>query len=488
MKEKQMTVAKSNNGTGSGLKKGFLNVMQKICAFQKTDAYIYCVAVLVFLSNVLSLDLIVFVPLLLLVCITNLFSDDLKTTLPVIMMITFGVSTGHSPAEGDGSYYLSAAVITVLAITVALVFGTAIYRTVKDKSYKNINFKRGIGWGVAGYTACLLLNGIFSGYYDVITFLLGLLFAVTFGPFYFFYASNIKKGDGKNAIDYISKICVVLSCTIIAELAVFYAINYRFGTMLDSAWKGKIYIGWGLSNNIGIMLAFLLPSFFHFVRKNQRGWVYYCLAALSFIAVYFTLCRDALLFGAAAFAVCSVFCCIKGVNRKFSLIATITLGAIAVVVITLAFCGVFPERMFAFILSTKFSDRGRFDIWKNALYVFYESPVFGGGFTAYSKKFNTSFFLGFSHNTVVQIVSSCGLFGFALFFFHRLQTIKLMFYKLNSERFFIVVQILTFILMGLFDIMFLSPYCMIIYVVQLAALENDSLDNPLFVATSFNFN
>ena len=89
---------------------------------------------------------------------------------------------------------------------------------------------------------------------------------------------------------------------------------------------------------------------------------------------------------------------------------------------------------------------------------------------------------------MVQIVSSCGLFGFALFFFHRLQTIKLMFYKLNSERFFIVVQILTFILMGLFDIMFLSPYCMIIYVVQLAALENDSLDNPLFVATSFNFN
>ena len=143
--------------------------------------------------------------------------------------------------------------------------------------------------------------------------------------------------------------------------------------------------------------------------------------------------------------------------------------------------------MFAFILSTKFSDRGRFDIWKNAFYVFYESPVFGGGFTAYSKKFNTSFFLGFSHNTVVQIISSCGLVGFALFLFHRLQTLKLMFYKLNSERFFVVVQILTFILMGLFDIMFLSPYCMLIYAAQLAALENDSLDNPLFMATSFNF-
>ena len=62
-----------------------------------------------------------------------------------------------------------------------------------------------------------------------------------------------------------------------------------------------------------------------------------------------------------------------------------------------------------------------------------------------------------------------------------------MFYKLNAERFFVVVQILTFILMGLFDIMFLSPYCMLIYAAQLAALENDSLDNPLFMATSFNF-
>ena len=122
------------------------------------------------------------------------------------------------------------------------------------------------------------------------------------------------------------------------------------------------------------MLAFLLPSYFHFVRKNQRGWIYYCLAALSFIAIYFTLCRDALLFGALAFAVCSVFCCIKGVNKKFSLIATITLGAIAAVIITLAFCGVFPESMFAFILSTKFSDRGRFDIWKTPFTYFTKAP------------------------------------------------------------------------------------------------------------------
>lgn len=464
-------------------KNKLLNAIKKVCDFQKTDTYVYCVAALVFLSNVFSLDAIVFVPLLILLCITNLFSDDLKRALPVVMTIAFGVSPGNSPAKGDVSYYLSAPVLIVLITMVAAVIATAVYRVVKDKLYKNVNWKRGIGVGVVAYAASLALNGVFGGYYDLYTLLLGLLFAAMLVPFYFFFACALKPEDDN--IGYICKVCVAACCLIVAELLVFYLTNYEFGELLDDGWKGKIHLGWGISNNIGIMISYMIPAFFYFVYKNQKGWLYYLFAALAFIAVYFTLSRDAMLFGAVAFGACSLACCLRGANKKFAIIATSVLGSAAVILIVLVFCGVFPDNMFSFILHAKFSDRGRFDIWRNSLYLFYENPVFGAGFTAYSQKYNSSFFLAFSHNTVVQIISSCGLLGFTCFLFHRLQTLKLMFYKLNSKRFFIVAQLICFILMGLFDIMFFAPYATIIYAVQLAALEKDSLKDSSFIATSF---
>lgn len=455
-------------------------IIKGICTFQSSNAYIYVLCAFAVLSNVFALDGFLFAPILVSLCITNLFSDDVLPALPVAFTIAFGISPEHSPARGDTSYYLSVPFLCVIAPLVFAVAATAFFRASIDKNYKKISFSRGLALGIVVYSAVLLLNGIFSPEHDVLDFACGALTVATLTPFYFFFAAALNDKDIN--YEYICKTMVASGVVALIELFAIYVKNFGSLTSLDSSWKNMLYSGWGISNTIGQYVAMMIPSCFYFAVKKEKILTSFFLAGALYAGTYFSLCRTGMLIGAFICAVCAVITCVCCKNKKKSIICTVIFGAILIAVYAVTFFGtIFPE-FFGFVRGTGVSDRGRFALWQKALEIFAERPLFGAGFNSYARQ-TGGFSVAFAHNTLIQMLASCGVIGFAAYCYHRAQTVKLCLHKPTPVRLLIITEIAAYLLMGLLDITCFTPYCNMVYAALLAFLEKESLTDLQYKST-----
>lgn len=458
-------------------------IIKAVCAFQATSVYIYVLCALAVLSNAFGLDAFIIAPMLILLCITNLFADNVIYASPVVFTVAFCISPQHSPAKGDLSYYLSVPFLCVTGPLVLAVFITAIIRAVKNKNFKNISFKRGLALGAVAYSAALLLNGTFSAGHDILDFSVGALTVFTIAGLYFFFVATI---DGENInYEYLCTAMVASGFVALLQLGVIYVKNVGSFTALDNEWKGLLYSGWGISNTIGQYVAMMIPPCFYFAIKKGRILTSFVLAAFLYAGTYFSLCRSGMLIGAAVCVVCVILTCIFVENKKRSIICTVIFGALLALVYFVSFFGKkFPD-FFDFLRNVGFSDRGRFEIWKNSVDLFLKNPVFGAGFNAYSRDYNCGFSLGFAHNTPIQILSSCGAVGVIAFVYFRVQTVKLCVYKITPVRALLIMEILSYIALGWLDITGFSPYFNMVFAVLIAAMEKESLTDENFCATLF---
>ena len=60
------------------------------------------------------------------------------------------------------------------------------------------------------------------------------------------------------------------------------------------------------------------------------------------------------------------------------------------------------------------------------------------------------------NNTIIQILSSCGIIGMIAYLYHRVQTIKLFFKNKNLEKTFIGLSILVLLLTSMLDCHFFN--------------------------------
>lgn len=456
-------------------------IIRAICAFQRSKVYVYVLAAMALISNLFGLDGFSFVPVLALMCFTNLFSDSVLPALPAVFTIVFGVSPEHSPSDGDYSYYLSAPFLCCVAPLVFAVIATAVWRFIKDENYKNINLASGLGGGIALYAVGLLLGGAFSDGYAITDFALAALIAFTLAPFYFFFAATIKKEDIN--YEYICETLVVSGLVVLFELIVFYIKNYTPETLLtlnNYDWKGKMQFGWGISNTAGMYMAFVIPTCFYFAIKKGQAVKSFLLSALFMTGVYFTLCRSGILFGAIAFAICAIICCVYGENKPANAVCAALCLVVAGGVLAIILGGYPSVKEF---LKNASKDAGRFRTWEDAFSLYLKNPVFGAGFLGFYREYpeKYSFFTAFSHNTIFQLLCACGTFGILGYLYHRAQTIKLFLHKITPIRALFLVQTATLLCMGMLDIAMITPYFTMPYAIILAFLEKESGENELIV-------
>ena len=106
-----------------------------------------------------------------------------------------------------------------------------------------------------------------------------------------------------------------------------------------------------------------------------------------------------------------------------------------------------------------FNDAHRFETYGEGLKVFLQYPFFGESFfhesfspdafsivTAFS-----NFFPARWHNTIIQLLASCGICGLGAYLFHRIQTLRLFFTKRSILKTFIGVGVILLLLMSLLD-------------------------------------
>lgn len=436
------------------------------------DGYLYppCLALVVFICHTLSLEYVALSVIFICIAISLALCKDIRAIIPSICYTIFSVSykTYLSGALGSVSFLI------LVILCLCLFFGFTIAHFIINKKLSLIKKlpKSLLFWGIIALSGSFLLNGFFNfkGYQAInITFALLLVVFLAFVYALFYTGLSARK----DSLEYLIYVLYVASIILVAQMIVLLA---RDAMLVDGQIiKESLIVGWGSWNNIGGMLAMLLPVHFYYASTKKHGYIFYATALLTYIAIVFTLSRASLLFATIISVICVIIICIKGENVKSNRIITACLAFVGLVGIIVMWDKI--STVLSSYLNQGFSDNGRLGLFKHGFENFLSHPIFGGGFGSCAEDF---FGHGIEpnryHNTIIELIATCGIVGLGAYIFHRYQTIKL-FWKRKSQMsvIFLGISVLTLLLTSLLDNHFFNLYPTMYYAIILCVIEKDTL-------------
>ena len=414
------------------------------------------------------------------------FSEDLSPIMPLFLLCYIAPSVSNNPGKSEDGVFYGESGLIMLALVSAVVIALLL----------RIIFDANIGWrqffkkprmllgGMLALGAVYLLSGIGSrGYIEDAkrNFVFALIqFASVILLYYIFSATvDWERFD----IDYFAWSGLVPGFVVLAELVWVYLTQ---DIWLDGAVnRDAIYTGWGINHNMGAIMVTSIPFAFYFAGKKKHNSVYLILACILFIGVLLSCSRSSVLFAAIVMFLSYIYTFVKTENKKeFG----ITSAFLAVLLVA---CGMMLwEKMmvvFGDIPSIAdsvdgeitFNTSGRFRIYKAAYERFLRNPILGQGFYSRDYVFNefstvekfSSFFPPRMHNTIIQILFTCGVVGLVAYLYHRGQTICLFVRRWSVERAYIAIYMMALLGMSLLDCHFFNVGPTLFYSIALAVAE-----------------
>ncbi|MBQ7760894.1 MAG: O-antigen ligase family protein [Clostridia bacterium] len=436
----------------------------------------YCpllLAILTLISHTFSLEPIGFVSIILCAIVGLLICEDLKFLIAPLFLFIFAFSEKSVASKIYYSKpYIIAMICTGIVVLCVFIAHFIIYkRHVSWKSFKGSKLFLGLVLLLCSF----LLNGAlnFDGYeYGNIIYAL-ILSLCLFGVFFIFY-SNLKP----NSQLYKHLLYVLYLVSLVLTLQLYFSFFNQIQIVDGEIVKESVMFGWGMWNNMGGMLAFLLPVHFYYASTVKKfGFAFYVTGIMSFLAIVLTLSRSSLLASVIAIVICVIISCFAGNNKLINRIITISLAILGIVGIILLWDKI--SNILGDYLARGFDDNGRFEMYYHGLWNFLENPIFGGGFySAYKLEHQFISFLPFRyHNTFVQMAGTCGAFGLVSYVWHRYETIKLFLSKKTLYSLFIAISIGSMLFGSLLDNHFFNLYPTFIYSVMLVVLEKSNSTN-----------
>ena len=441
------------------------------------DSYYYPLFLfaVVLITHCLALDIVGFIVTVLCFFVATILCEDLRPAVPFILMFPYVVSTQNSPGYGFSNYYANPVILGIIVALGVLVILALVLRAILRKEYKLFfdfkNKKLLIGFLLA--IPCYLLAGVFSGWVDGNSIIVSAIMIALHSIIYICFSSGLHSREDN--ILYLSRVAALALGLMSLEIAFVYILKYKIGMPLDDAWKSQIIVGSVVSNSASEFIVILLPFLFYLAYKEKRGFIYYIMAALSLIAVYFTLSRASLLFGVPTFIIGTIFLCFKGNNKTLFRILSFSYIAIVVGALIFVYASGNYEGFFEFFITAGFSSRNRFVIWSELFEKFKTAPIFGVGFSTYMQTHSNidQIFKGLAHNTAIQILCSTGIVGALLFLYHMFEVVKVFVIKTNINRMMIALSVLIFLGISLVDQIFFFPNFAVIYTLLLVFAEKD---------------
>jgi hypothetical protein len=375
----------------------------------------------------------------------------------MVLLLYVSLSLQNEPSKNPTSvFYPDNGLWIIVGFAVALV-GALLARLFLRVGGEFFKTKRKLWTGFAFFGVALLLSGLGVGStFSVRNFrYIGMLFLSLFALYYILLPLIDWKSLPK---DYFAWSGLFLGLTVSLELVNIYMTNSVW--LEGGAWlyKGiirwRIFTGWGVYNNIGCMLLFCMPCAFYFSITQKNGWIYNLLAHLLLLAIIFTNSRNSILVGGILYVVCMVLVLKSRKNYKENF-------AIFVVCITIALAGILLfyreiEKLFSTLFQAGLNSEGRLVLFKTALKEFLYAPVFGQGFFGGTGAAGVTvgkieMMPQLCHNTLLEMLSSCGAIGLLAYAYHRLQTVKLFYNRPTREKTFVGLCIASLLLSCILD-------------------------------------
>ncbi len=443
--------------------------------FFEMPQYIMFVMVLAAISSMFSMELVVYGIYTALVVYTCLFGADLLPLIPIIIACYVAPSTGNNPGRTEESVFFAGHGGTVILVYGAVIVAAVIYRVIRDRK-QFLSRKYSLLSGMLILTAAYLLSGIGSDAYPE-NIWPNVRFALVQGcalvvP-YFLIAGGVKWKNVRN--DYFAWVGFCLGGLLLLQIGWVY---YTGGVVVDGViQRTRIYTGWGMHNNIGSLLAMMIPFAFYLATKYRRGWIGTVVGSVFLVGVLLTCSRGSILMAVVIYLACVLLMLHYAKNRRNNFIALVTVAGVLVLVAI-----VFHKQivqLFSDLLAKGTDPSTRNVIYWEGWKLFLQKPVFGSSFFSpgYAPwEWSVTAFTGFLpprwHNTVVQLLASCGAVGMAAYSFHRIQTLRFFLKKQTKEKTFIGCSVLVLLCCSLVDCHFFNIGPVLFYSMGLAFAEH----------------
>ncbi len=454
--------------------------IKRINEFLYSNWFIVFLAGMTLVAYFFAIELYVYAIVAAIAIFISLFGRDYLPYLPAFIFCYIAPNPKNNAGQTSENIFSlqnGGIVILVMAALIILFF---LFRLSIDKE---INFKmlfsekRGLTWGFIILFFGYILGGIGSKYfaqYAGKNFLFGSLEFLSAALPYFLLTGLVrwKKVDKR----YFSYIGVAIGLVIGLELVYCYFSN---GVITNGEIDNmKIFTGWGTSNNIGVLLVMSLPFAFYFIYQGEKVYLYTVAAILLGVFSVLTCSRATIACAGGVYLLCCMFVLIKSKNKKAKYVTIGGVICLTLVVLLVSFTR-FDGIGEAFKIGIDLN--GRFELYEWGIDVFKEDPIFGGTFYAMDeylkdipeKYWNRSGGLmpGRWHNTILQMLASCGIVGLATYAFHRYQTIRLFLKKLTAEKVFIGLSVGVLLLLSMIECHFFNIGPTLVYSCALAFVE-----------------
>ena len=415
-----------------------------------------------------------------------LFADDLSPLIPLFVFCYIAPSAQNNPGVSEESiFYGESGLTLLLLVSVAVVIIFARIGFDEDMGFSRLfGESRELTLGMIALGAAYMLSGIGSEHYEEYA-LKNIFFAfiqfMSIFLLYFILSGTVNWSIYKPSYLALTGVCMGL----IVAFELGYLYFYGDVIVDGEIFKENIYTGWGISNNLGAMLTMAIPFPFYFACKYRFSAPAILTSVLLLAAVFFTASRTAAIFAVIIFIVSLVYAFFKSENRVEMAISSLIILFITITIVLLYVdkLGDVFARVMQMVKADDnafgINDSGRLSIYKDGLRAFRDAPFLGQTFYPIdysifdfsSVDAFSSFFPPRWHNTIVQVLASCGSVGIAAYIFHRASTVMTFIKHRNTTNTFIAFSILGLIGMSLLDCHFFNVGPVLFYSIMLAVIE-----------------
>lgn len=447
------------------------DLKQKLINFLNGYWYPVYIAFFVLIGHIYSFENYSIIFIMVTVCAGFILCKDLKFFISPLLCFYFIFSKQSLTSE---TFYSTSSLIFYVLIIIAILISISIHFILYRKELKIKNFSSSFLFkGFILLTVLFLVNGISNiQNYNASNFIFGFLIVISFVLPFFLFSINLN--IDKHTRDYLLCILLLTSLVIMIELLNLY-LNKNI-VINGVIHKSLIDLGWGVSNNIGAILTMLMPVYFYCAGHTKYTMPFFWGGIITYVFVLLSLSRTSILFATPILILCIIFLCVyKHKHRRQVRLYTLILTT--GVIFACIFLREIINTAFDEIIRVGLDDSGRFEYYKDGLEKFFNNPLFGAGF-GNSHGTNDKFIISapeYFHNTIVQILASCGIIGFGAYVYHRYQTVKLFMKARTPYAFFTGMSILALLLTSLLDIHLFNIFPTIIYSTMLCIFERYTL-------------
>lgn len=458
--------------------------VHKIDDFLRTPQYIVTLSVLTVISNLLGLDIVLYTLFIIIGVFICLFGSDLLGLMPIVILCYIAPSPHNNPgsASNKGSiFYPENGGIYLLAL-LALLILCLVFRLVTDPKLGGKRFlqtERSLTVGMLVLSGAYLLSGLgMDGYLELMK--RNLLFAFAQGAavfvMYFLFTGGVVWQNVRK--DHLAWIGMCVGFVVLPQLLENYLSGRIFMEGTDTIDRELIYAGWGMHNNMGGLMAMMLPFPFYLAYVKKNGWVYNMLATVLMVGIILSCSRTSIMVSALVFLGGAIFLLHKKEDRRQNIAVYLFAGVGGIVFAILFFDKLLD--IFDLFFEELFIISQRDNLFVYGVKQFLSHPVFGGSFFPQGEyvPWDWSTAAAFSalfpprwHNTLVQIAASCGVLGLTAYSLHRMDTIRLFLRKRSIENLFIAVYIGVLLICSLLDCHFFNIGPVLFYSMALAFAE-----------------